>query len=566
MDKGLRLLGETLSEGFAIGRAETEESTGSRSFRFEYVNPTLARWLGLQESACLRVGGYLVLSRGNMTELYQMGELETALETGSPVTYKVFSIKLEVFLEVLAWPTAQDQFAMVIKKQELEGREVGEAARANRINRFQAEAGLRFLIDNMSDVLWRFDEDFRFTYISASDKIMRGYEPEEVLGRTLWDYMTPDSVEAIRRYQQEVLSRPTMVPSTSAKPREIQMTCRNGQMIWVEVNLTPVYDSHMEMEGFQGIARDITQKRESQNSLIEYRHLMEAVLDNMAQAMIVINSRMEIAAYNKKFLDLFGFDGSEILVGSPFEESFRLWRIRRKTNREAMELDMGTIMANRSYTREYWQMNETGEKVWVQLFHNPLPGGGFVRTYSDITDRKRYELDLYASREKLAVIASIDELTGVLNRRSGFALLRQMEKACLKQHTMFSICFVDIDDLKQVNDRYGHAEGDIFLKTAAELIRSSIRAGDAICRIGGDEFMILFPGCEKRVAERLVNRIQDTLYQTGLELGKPYAMRFSFGIEQMNAEDPITLEELIRRADHLMYQGKSRRIGDLVIE
>lgn len=57
MDKELRLLGETLSEGFAIGRMEPEGETGGKSFRFEYVNPVLVRWLGLQESACLRMGG-----------------------------------------------------------------------------------------------------------------------------------------------------------------------------------------------------------------------------------------------------------------------------------------------------------------------------------------------------------------------------------------------------------------------------------------------------------------------------------------------------------------------------
>lgn len=450
---------------------------------------------------------------------------------------------------------------MVVRQNGQQCRESGEPYRVNRINRFQAEAGLRFLIDNMTDVLWRVDEDFRFTYISASDRLMRGYEPEEVLGRTLWEFLTPDSVETIRRYHQEALRHPAQAPIPPSKPREIQMICKDGRLIWVEVNLTPVYDSHMQMEGFQGIARDITQKRETQSSLLEYRQLMEAVLDNMAQAMIVINSRMEIAAYNKKFLDLFGFEASEILVGTPFGDSFRLWRIRRETNLEAMELDMGTIQANRSYTREYWQMSESGEKIWVQLFHNPLPGGGFVRTYSDITDRKRYELDLYASREKLAVIASTDELTGVLNRRSGFALLRQLEKACLKQRATFSVCFIDMDDLKQVNDRYGHGEGDIFLKTTAEMIRGAIRAGDSICRIGGDEFMILFPGCEKKVAERLVSRIQESLIQAGRDLGKPYPMRFSFGIEQMSAEDPITLEELIRRADHLMYQEKHRRPG-----
>ncbi len=557
MDKGLRLLGETLSEGFAIGTLETDQSVRSKSLRFEYINPVLIKWLGIQESLYRRLNGLAVLVQGDMAELYQMSELEEAIETADPVTYKVFCVKLEGFLEVLAWRSGENQFAMVVKKSTQRIREDQTPPGMNRLNRYQAEAGLKFLMDNMTDVLWRLDEDFRFTYISASDTIVRGYENEEVLGRVLWEFITPDGVELLRRYHQEILSMPPHLQGAVSRHKEIQMICKDGRMIWVEVNLTPVLNSKMEFEGYQGVARDITLNREAQSSLLEFRHLMEAVLDNMAQAMIVVNSRMEIAAYNKKFLDLFGFEVSEVQVGTPFENSFRLWRERRPTSRENMELDKGTIQLNRSYTREYWQLKGAGDKVWVQLFHNPLPGGGFVRTYSDITDRKRYELDLYASREKLAVIASTDELTGVLNRRSGFAMLKQMEKTCFKQRKTFSVCFIDIDGLKQVNDNYGHSEGDVVLKTTAELIRSSIRAGDAICRIGGDEFMVLFPGCEKSVAEKLVSRIKESLKDLSKEMKKPYDMSFSYGIEQMSAEDPITLEDLIRRADHLMYLEKN---------
>ncbi len=558
MDKGLRLLGETLSEGFAIGTLEMDYPVGTKSLRFEYINPVLNRWLGIPESHCLKLNGQAVLIQGNMGELYQISELEEAVRTNTPIKYKVFSVKLEGFLEVLAWKTGLNQFAMMIRNLVPPSRDLQEGRGVNRINRFQAEAGLKFLIDNMADVLWRLDEDFRFTYISASDVVMRGYESDEVLGHTLWEFITPEAVEVIRRYHQDAVSMPLPLQKATATPKEIQMICKDGRLIWVEVNLTPVMNSNMEFEGYQGVARDITRSREAQCSLLEYRRLMEAVLGNMAQAMIVINSRMEIAAYNEKFLDLFGFRTYEVQVGTPFENAFRLWRARRSTNRETMEMDISTIHTNLPYTREYWQLKNDEEKIWVQLFHNPLPGGGFVRTYSDITDRKRYELDLYASREKLAVIASTDELTGVLNRRSGFAMLKQMEKACIRQRKTFSVCFIDVDGLKRINDQYGHSEGDIVLKAISELIQSSIRDGDAICRIGGDEFMVLFPGCDKTVAEKLIHGIKKALIDKGNTMDKPYLMSFSYGIEQMHAENPLTLEDLIRRADHLMYHEKHR--------
>jgi len=143
-------------------------------------------------------------------------------------------------------------------------------------------------------------------------------------------------------------------------------------------------------------------------------------------------------------------------------------------------------------------------------------------------------------------------------RRSGFAMLKQMEKACIRQRKTFSVCFIDVDGLKRINDQYGHSEGDVVLKAISELIQSSIRDGDAICRIGGDEFMVLFPGCDKTVAEKLIHGIKKALIDKGNVMDKPYLMSFSYGIEQMHAENPLTLEDLIRRADHLMYHEKHR--------
>jgi diguanylate cyclase (GGDEF)-like protein/PAS domain S-box-containing protein len=279
----------------------------------------------------------------------------------------------------------------------------------------------------------------------------------------------------------------------------------------------------------------------------------------MAQAMVVVNSRMEIAAYNKKFLEMFGFEHSEVLVGNPFQATVAMWRARRATGRESVAVDDEAIREGISFSREYWQVNENGDKLWVQLFHNPLPGGGFVRTYTDITDRKRYELDLYASREKLAVMAATDELSGALNRRSGFSMLKQLEKDCRESRRSFAVCFLDIDDLKKINDKYGHSEGDELIRILSMAIQRSIRSEDAVCRVGGDEFMILFPGCDKHTAQMLVERIRARLDELTIQEGKAYAIRFSYGVEHMIPEKPMPVEELIRRADREMYRDKTTK-------
>lgn len=155
---------------------------------------------------------------------------------------------------------------------------------------------------------------------------------------------------------------------------------------------------------------------------------------------------------------------------------------------------------------------------------------------------------------RLRTIAYRDMLTGVYNRQYG---LKQLEELLL-QRTPFALCYLDLDDLKGINDRYGHIEGDRYLTAAAqELARACREDRDLLARYGGDEFLLLLSGAGAPVAEERLHQVNRRLRELHGSGAYPYPMSLSFGVvESRNGEDMQTLLSL---ADEAMYRMKRER-------
>ena len=167
-------------------------------------------------------------------------------------------------------------------------------------------------------------------------------------------------------------------------------------------------------------------------------------------------------------------------------------------------------------------------------------------------------LVLHRKREAaLHALALSDDLTGVYNRRGWFAVAsHELERARRAQQSRVLV-FVDVDGLKEVNDVLGHREGDRAIRDAAAVLTAASRGSDVVGRLGGDEFVLLLgEGGDPVVAARRVRealQAHNTASQAGFEL------RLSLGVEVWSPEDPCTLEELVRRADAVMYVAKQER-------
>ncbi|HZB78859.1 MAG TPA: diguanylate cyclase [Actinomycetota bacterium] len=159
-------------------------------------------------------------------------------------------------------------------------------------------------------------------------------------------------------------------------------------------------------------------------------------------------------------------------------------------------------------------------------------------------------------QEELRQLATVDDLTGLANRRGFFALGEHQLLVAARTRAAVALLFVDVDGLKKVNDELGHSMGDLLLKEAAEVLRETIRESDLAGRIGGDEFCVLLMGDPDLDAARAVERVRATTAAHNARRGRNFALSLSIGLSAIPPGRSVTLEELIDAADEGMYEDK----------
>ena len=135
----------------------------------------------------------------------------------------------------------------------------------------------------------------------------------------------------------------------------------------------------------------------------------------------------------------------------------------------------------------------------------------------------------------------------------------QQLKIARRARRRLLLIYADLDNMKRINDKFGHMEGDAALIEAADVLREVFRESDIIARIGGDEFVILAVDSDGAPAEALINRIHQRCILTNLKRGRPYVLAMSAGSAEFDADQPTTLEELVAQADRAMYSEKQER-------
>lgn len=176
---------------------------------------------------------------------------------------------------------------------------------------------------------------------------------------------------------------------------------------------------------------------------------------------------------------------------------------------------------------------------------------GFLGAIFDITEKKELE---YA----LALQAATDELTGLINRREGLTKLEILHKDSERKNQPYCIAMADIDHFKQVNDMYGHNNGDLVLRTFANLAKASIRCSDVCFRYGGEEFVILLPETSLEDGFYVVERLRQAWACTEISLSDCQLVHstVSFGLVQFPT-DGIAYEQLLPSSDKALYDAKN---------
>lgn len=175
--------------------------------------------------------------------------------------------------------------------------------------------------------------------------------------------------------------------------------------------------------------------------------------------------------------------------------------------------------------------------------------------FSDISELKKNEATLKS-------LASVDEMTGMLNRRTGFILFEKAYEVAKRHESLIAVCFIDLDGLKYVNDTFGHMEGDSFIKTLSRAILKNIRTEDIAFRYGGDEFVIIFNECSQTCVDQIIGRIKEDCKAITKMKELSYNIDFSYGLAIWEKGPDMTPEELIEVADEKMYKNKLYKFPD----
>jgi diguanylate cyclase (GGDEF)-like protein len=153
-------------------------------------------------------------------------------------------------------------------------------------------------------------------------------------------------------------------------------------------------------------------------------------------------------------------------------------------------------------------------------------------------------------------LATVDELTGLSNRRGFLAVADQAFAYCVRLQTAISLVFIDLDEFKPINDEFGHAAGDQALVEFAQCMLAVFRDSDVIARLGGDEFCVLLTGGPGHSAALPLERLKNEIHLRNAARQAPYALDFSAGTVAYDPARHSSLNDLMREADRIMYDRK----------
>ncbi len=180
-------------------------------------------------------------------------------------------------------------------------------------------------------------------------------------------------------------------------------------------------------------------------------------------------------------------------------------------------------------------------------------------TIRDVTERLRIERKLADTSAQLREMTLTDELTGLRNRRGFVAIASQMLHVAERQSTTANLLFLDVDNLKQLNDERGHDVGDAGIRAVGRALSRTFRREDVVARIGGDEFVALTLGMGEPGRTEIELRVRECLCAESAVAGLERPVEASIGWAERAPGGAGTVEDLLAEADHAMYRTKKRR-------
>ncbi len=420
--------------------------------------------------------------------------------------------------------------------------DVTEAKRAEaEIQRQNLRFGIA--MDNMVQGLCVFDRDMRLVVCNERYVDLFGLPPHLTRPGTSFLDLLDHRIERNLYFgDPDTYVADRIAIARSGDPLNADLDLRDGRVFAMAHR--PLPDG-----GWLSTFEDITGRKRIEQTLAEQNRRLDAALANMSQGLTMLDADLRITVFNRRYPEMIGLAEDDVRPGVTLREIVE--RGVARGNHEGRTVDEVLAPRLEIFRRGEPAVLETplaGDRI-VETAYRPMPGGGWVATYEDITERKRAEA-------RIRHMARHDALTDLPNR----VLLRERMEEALgvrrREGQAFAVLCLDLDQFKAVNDTLGHPVGDALLKAVAARLGTVVRAGDTIARLGGDEFALIQPLAQPHEAEALARRIIETVSLPYDLDGQHVVIGTSIGIAvaPLDGDDP---DILLKNADLALYRAKA---------
>jgi diguanylate cyclase (GGDEF)-like protein/PAS domain S-box-containing protein len=382
------------------------------------------------------------------------------------------------------------------------------------------------LFHHVRDPIIVLDRNDAIVCTNKSAQEFLGASEKELLGQQLWKSF-PKARELLRQ----------------ASELDLTQTLRMDNSHVYELSSRPLMGPKGQNLGMVVVCRDVTERRNALDKLADNEHLIRTLIETSSNG--ILRFARDVNDPGRRFRCIFANRAAETflgtgvgtLVGMPLDKLPHLDPDRLIAHFNDESRQRSTISFEAS--------TETADgRAWLRISGEPI-GEDFSVTLIDITQRKRNE-------DKMLADALRDPLTGMLNRR-GF---EKEGKKSVRAHPTGAVLYLDLNQFKSINDRFGHQAGDALLKAFGHRLEFCLRPEDILGRLGGDEFAIVLPGVSVEDAKHIAERLVVTASEAYIIQGQEIRCTASVGIALIPKHGE-ELWHLISIADEAMYNAKS---------
>ncbi|MCG7939113.1 MAG: EAL domain-containing protein [Candidatus Thiodiazotropha lotti] len=418
------------------------------------------------------------------------------------------------------------------------------------------EQNLRRLINSQPACVSTIGKDGELLSINPKGlEIIQAESLDQLPKTILFDLIDEPYKEAFEQINQLVFNG----QSTSLT---FSITGLKGRHIWLETHAVPIMDSEGAVIEHLGLTHDVTDRLNMEMQVYQEREFLQTVIDNITDAVMVIDTDLQIQLLNKsvkRVLKGFGFEREQPkyyfdlpFVSYPADgsdaQNCPVHRVL-ENGRQASAILSRPFSSNSSSLKRV-------EVIASPLLNSDGTLRGVIEVARDITEHLELLDEVKQQKDNLQHLAHHDSLTNLPNRALFLMRLQQAISKAKRSNTQLAVLFVDLDRFKEINDSLGHAVGDMVLKEVAKRFSDSVREEDLLARLGGDEFTFISEGLNKPqhaaiVAQQIIHSLELPFEMDNHQ----FFLTASIGIS-VYPQDGRTVDTLLRNADAAMYKAK----------